>query len=536
MSISVNTTSTGITDDDNFIERLKKCASDDTDDQLNDLINNPKFIEYFKDKKSAINIDPLMFQKKLEGEEYQNIFKGHMGHSQIFVDAKQDIIKIINSSVVYIFNSLNLLWEEKDYCNVVNMIQTYLYNFILSKIKEISDEKFIINKKADELEKLAKMLKQIQNIDHCEKVFKNAKSKLIEKNFETKLDISSNELPIIKGRLIDLKTKKIRYRQRTDLFTFEIECDYLENSNLEHANRFFNDIMLNSQENVKYLQYILGYSLTCETNLRSLFILFGNGSNGKSVLLEIIQKILGRKLCKTADKRIFIKSNVNSGHTDHLAQLQGTRISIYYETDENEKLNESLIKTLTGSDDISTRKIYGCTFTFKPHSKYFIVTNNKPIFNLSQSMTDRIKYIPFDARFVHEPLKQNEFKVDDIFIEQLKTIYLSEMFTFIVNGAYEYYKNPILKIPEKIQKITDANFNELDTVADFIKNCTEIKTGSNIKKSELFDNYELYCRTEDNQEISVGKKGFYKCLEQKGYIFVKIHGIEYIKNISLLNP
>jgi len=518
-----------------YIEKLKLCAFNNDDDELNELINDPKFIEYFNEKKTNIKIDPLEFQKKIESEEYQNIFKGNMGHARLFVDAKQDVVKLINSKKCYIFSGSTLLWEEKDPCFIVKMIQDYLTNYIMRKINEISSEKFIYDKKADVIKNLSNILNQIRNYDTCERIFKNAKSDLIDTKFEVELDTSSNELPIIKGRIIDMKTKKIRNRQRTDLFTFEINCDYLENNELINANRFFNDIMLNNKENITYLQFILGYSFTCETKLRSLFIFYGEGSNGKSVLLDMIQNILGKKMCKPVDKRVFIKSEISSGHSDHLAQLQGARIAIHAETEDCDRLNESQIKTLTGSDEISTRKIYESTFTFKPFSKYFIITNHKPIFNLSQSMIERIKYIPFDAHFVHELKNLNEIKIDDIFIDKLKTTYLSEVFTFIINGAYEYYKNSVLKIPEKIEKITNDNLNELDSVSVFIKNRTQVEIKSSVKKTVLYTEYKSYCETENHKLIVLGKTAFYKALEKKKYVFVRLDGYDYVKNISLVN-
>ena len=58
----------------------------------------------------------------------------------------------------------------------------------------------------------------------------------------------------------------------------------------------------------KYLQKILGYSLTGETNAQSFFIFWGRGSNGKSLLLNLLDKILD-KAYKPPSKEIFVKSN-----------------------------------------------------------------------------------------------------------------------------------------------------------------------------------------------------------------------------------
>lgn len=516
-----------------YIKKLKEYSAPDQHDKLANLIIDPDFIKFFENKQPNIIIDPLELHKKINADDYKNLFTGSKGQSQLFIENKQDVIKLINKNVGYIFNPLTLLWEEKDGCHVVIMIQRFLCNYVTNKMNEIAKVEGQHNDKNEEIKKLNTLLNKFNQYDYCEKVFRNARPDLIDKDFEGKLDTSSHELPIIKGRLIDLKTKKIRMRNRNDLFTFEIECDYLENHNLEHANKFFNDIMLNNQENIKYLQCVLGYSFTGEVSLRSLIILYGHGSNGKSVLLELIQKIMGKKLCKSVDKKVFIKLESSSSHSDHLAQLQGTRIALFSESEENDRLNEGQIKALTGSDEISTRRIYGSTFTFKSIAKYFLITNHKPIFNLSQAMIDRIKYIPFDARFINDPKKPNEFKKDDVYVEKLKTIYLSEIFTFLVNGAYEFYKNPIINVPINIQKVTNENLDELDTVADFIKNNIQTKEGSNIRKSELYECYESYCKSEGIKSLIVTKKVFQRTLEQKGYTIGPIGGYDHVKNINV---
>ena len=71
---------------------------------------------------------------------------------------------------------------------------------------------------------------------------------------------------------------------------------------------FISSIMCDKKENVKYLQKILGYCLTGETNAQSFFIFWGRGSNGKSLLLNLLDKILD-KAYKPASKEIFVKSN-----------------------------------------------------------------------------------------------------------------------------------------------------------------------------------------------------------------------------------
>ena len=63
---------------------------------------------------------------------------------------------------------------------------------------------------------------------------------------------------------------------------------------------------------------------------------------------------------------------------------------------------------MTGYDTISARGLYSSTIQFTPICKPIMMTNHKPIFNVDdQAMLDRLKYIPFTARFTDNPQKEN---------------------------------------------------------------------------------------------------------------------------------
>ena len=69
------------------------------------------------------------------------------------------------------------------------------------------------------------------------------------------------------------------------------------------------------------------------------------------------------------------------------------------ETNDGDKLNENLIKQITGNDSISYRPLYGKQKEFKTEAKLCMLTNNKPFFKLSTSMIDRIRFLNIGSRF-----------------------------------------------------------------------------------------------------------------------------------------
>ena len=234
--------------------------------------------------------DVLKIAEKMEREiDFDNLFKGEKGHADLFVAYHQDTIKLISNQDGYYFNESLNLWEEKTKRDFGRLVSDFLDDHICHTIKELVSDK----KKADKYYELNQILKKVRTVKHCDDVFKFAAPLLIDKDFKSKLNKIPNLLPISKGRVIDLKTLEIRLRRKTDYFDFELPYDFIP-TKIGKATKFFEQIMRNDKGIVNYLQTLLGYCITGETNLRSMFIFWGAGSNGKSTLCDLLSKILNK--------------------------------------------------------------------------------------------------------------------------------------------------------------------------------------------------------------------------------------------------
>jgi P4 family phage/plasmid primase-like protien len=471
----------------------------------------------------------LEIADKLEQEtDFENLFKEEKGHADLFVSYYRESIKLLSTAEGYYFDQFLNLWTEKTRDDFVKMVTNFLDNHICNILKDLASDK----KRAEKFYELTKILKKVRGVKHCDNVWKFVAPDLVDKNFKQKLNKIPNLLPISKGRAIDLKTLEIRLRKKTDYFDFELPYDFTPKK-ISKAEKFFAQIMNNNKEVVTYLQTILGYCLTGETDMRSMFIFWGSGSNGKSTLCELLKKILD-KFYITADKKIFIKQERGSAHTAHLMPLVNARLAVLSETEEGEKLNESLIKALTGNDSISARELYGKQFSFKPVAKYVMLTNHKPTFNINdQALLDRIRYIPFNARFTSKP-KKGEFLKDCRFIDNLMNKYLDEVFSWLCIGSNNYYKlNGDIDIPKSLQDATDDYIKEIDNISQFIADKCKRKEDSKVSRTELYSKYKDYCC--DNGFVYQRNTDFYKRLDNLGFEQAMIMGNRCIKGLELIN-
>lgn len=171
--------------------------------------------------------------------------------------------------------------------------------------------------------------------------------------------------------------------------------------------RFLDDIFNSDKELIRYVQKALGYSLSGLTTEQCVFFLYGTGRNGKSTFLEIVRLILGEYATNIQPESIMMKSANSSANTD-IARLKGARLVTSVEPNEGMRLNEGLIKQLTGDDMVTARKLYGDEFEYRPEFKLWMATNHKPtIRGTDLGIWRRIHIIPFTVTILDDKVDKN---------------------------------------------------------------------------------------------------------------------------------
>ena len=95
--------------------------------------------------------------------------------------------------------------------------------------------------------------------------------------------------------------------------------------------QFLNDVFENDQNLIGFVQRAIGYSLTGSTLEQCLFIMIGDGANGKSTFINVINKLLGLYGSTAASQTLI----ANGGNTinDDLVDLIGARLITVSETE-----------------------------------------------------------------------------------------------------------------------------------------------------------------------------------------------------------
>jgi len=208
------------------------------------------------------------------------------------------------------------------------------------------------------------------------------------------LDADPYLLCVLNGT-VNLKTGMLRESKREDLITKQALVVYDNSAQCPTWLNFLNRIFANDTEMIHFVQRAIGYSLTGLCSEQALFIAYGFGANGKSVLLNVIAGLLGDHASSTQSETLMMKQNASGANND-IARLRAARFVSTSEVEDGKRLAESQVKQLTGGDLVTARFLYGEYFEYKPMFKIWLAANHRPIINGDDyGIWRRIILLPF---------------------------------------------------------------------------------------------------------------------------------------------
>ncbi|CAL9674629.1 hypothetical protein SUDANB178_07650 (plasmid) [Streptomyces sp. enrichment culture] len=243
------------------------------------------------------------------------------------------------------------------------------------------------------------------------------------------------------------------------------------------------------QEMISYLQLLLGYSVTGDVGGQVLPFLFGSGKNGKSVLLDVVMKLLGDYA--DAAPPGFLMARPYEGHPTDLAELHGRRVIVCSEVKPGDKFDEARVKLLTGGDRIKARRMRQDFFSFEPTHKLWLLGNHRPEVGTGGfAFWRRMRLIPFE-RVVPDHRKIDNL-ADILVLEEGPGI-----LNWLIEGARRYLAGDRdLTGPERVRIATTAYAETEDHTTRFYQECCRLGPDLRAEQTALYAAYRTWCQNE----------------------------------------
>ena len=328
---------------------------------------------------------------------------------------------------------------------------------------------------------------------------------------------------------IDLKTGKLRGHARADLLTHDAEIQYDPAATCPTWTRFLLEVFAGDADLIEFVRRAIGYSLTGDVREQVLLICHGSGSNGKSVFLNILRKLLGRLALQAAPD--LLMADHNRRHPTEQADLYGRRAVICQETEENRRFNEVLVKQLTGGDSVRARRMREDFWEFEPTWKIWLSTNHRPeIRGTDHAIWRRVRLIPFTVTF-HDPGKGEPVK--DPAMEEKLTAELPGILAWAVQGCLAWQRDG-LPIPKAVHDATEEYREQQDILAAWLKDCCIVNKLADAKAADLYASYSAWC--EANGERPEPQRRFGMRLTERGFQRQKRMVGHFWLGVGLLAP
>lgn len=445
---------------------------------------------------------------------------------------KEDIKYSKKKKTLYRYNVEKALWEEFE----LDCFKTILSSILIPIIKNHPDE-----------EKIETFIELVKSNTKQNNVISQMKSHIMMMNddeeIESKFDAGNGFFPIANNRVMDFRTLIVRPRTREDYFTRTTQRQYLGDGTSRYENEFvkkyFHDLLVKlpeedqkvddttfcescrtkgyicpSEKYQKCLINTFACIMTGEMNrsMKKFVNLIGEGNNGKSLFLELIQKIL-ECFSGSVGNRVIVEQKNKSGHDAELFGLADKWMMSLSETDAKSSYDEVRLKQITGYDLVPLRDAGGNSKSMI-HVRFKAVpvcSTNEVCHFKSPAFMNRLMCFAFHFKFDQNPKFAEEVisKTD-------------EFFSFLCGYANEYYKSgQTFKIAEEVNNYTDTIKKEQDPLLLWLDNPEIMEKGNDgklirgddvvehrIAKEKMYGSYKQHC--EINNYKSVGSTTFHR--------------------------
>jgi P4 family phage/plasmid primase-like protien len=277
----------------------------------------------------------------------------------------------------------------------------------LAEMQNFKENEKHYEKFQSKVKKIAEICIKLKKTGDKNNIMREAMEIFFDKNFIKNMD-SNPYLMCFKNGVVDFKTKTFRQGYPQDYITKTTGIQY-EVFNPKESKETVDEIITFMEQlfpQKDLCRYMWDHLASCLIGIKkehAFNIYRGSGSNGKSILTELMSQALGEYKGTVPITLVTEKRNAIGGTSSEVIQLKGIRYAVMQEPSKDAVINEGIMKELTGGDPIQARALFCASEIFIPQFSLVVCTN--ALFEIKSNDDGtwrRMKLVDFLSKFVSD--------------------------------------------------------------------------------------------------------------------------------------
>jgi len=378
----------------------------------------------------------------------------------------------------------NHRWHELDKCHTLRIKISDdlppIFDKILSEC--VTNYKKAVSEgdkeKWHDLSKAAsRMIKDVKTVQYKSNLITECAERFFDPDFVSKLDEDRSLIGVPNG-VFELETRIFREGKPEDFISLCTKAKYNPAFNWDHPRVqefvYYMKTVYPDRELRHYCQKIFGTILEGGNMNKDFYNMVGEGDNSKSMVAKLLKLVMGKYISKIPVAMIMGRRGNADNATPHLADKKGVR-ALFVEEPPKGQSNVSVVKEMSGNDDIISRALFKMPIVFSPQWKLFVWTNHlleaaaeeKAYWN-RQKVIDHESVYSFDApATVEEQFAKKMFPRDPLFDRKLYA--MAEPALWCMIQYHGFFRAEGLKPPRRVEVATELAKLKNDVYLQYIR-------------------------------------------------------------------
>ena len=300
-----------------------------------------------------------------------------------------------------------------------------------------------------------------------------------------RLEISKNidkNIINLKNGLLDLTTMELLPHTPLHFSFSQVDTPWVNDAECPIFEEFLNEA-LPEEEDRKTLQEFFGSILLQDMRYQKALVLFGEGGNGKSTVLNIVKKVIGVENVATETIQNLINNRFR------LANIYGKLANLCPDNPSTKVADSGVFTAITGGDTVTGEMKGKNPFKFENYATMVLSANSLPKpEDATDAYFDRFIIVTFNQKFRGERGEVKNMADKIVGIERVGIL------NWMIAGLKRLLKNDRFTKNPSTEEIKREYIHKSDPISAFYMDMIEEDDEGYTTKEKMYSAYKKYCK------------------------------------------